>query len=199
MRSLLASWLLGREAVVSRARREHHRATSSRISPPPLPYHPAEVISEGHPLAQPLLLRAGAAAAQRVTAHDACWDRPALSKGHRQGCRHAPLMGLTPGPRVPHTAAPAQPAGAPEGSWGTGAGTWGLRQLQALQAVAAGGVEAALGEASLAAGEHGSRGDDAQRRLLPHPQVQLLDLLLLGTLQQLHLSQVPGEEMGADS
>lgn len=78
-----------------------------------------------------------------------------------------------------------------------GAGTWGLRQLQALQAVAAGRVEAALGEASLAAGEHGGGGDDAQWRLLPHPQVQFLDLLLLGALQQLHLGQVPGEEMGA--
>lgn len=52
-------------------------------------------------------------------------------------------------------------------------------RLRALQAVAAGGGEAALGEAALAAGEHSSGGHNTRRGLLPKPGVQVLNFLLL--------------------
>lgn len=53
------------------------------------------------------------------------------------------------------------------------------RGLRALQAVAAGGGEAALGEAALAAGQHSSWGHDTRWGLLPKPAVQVLDFLFL--------------------
>lgn len=54
--------------------------------------------------------------------------------------------------------------------------SWGFR---ALQAVASGGGEAALGDAALAAGQHSSWSHDAWWGLLPKPAVQVLDFLFL--------------------
>lgn len=51
--------------------------------------------------------------------------------------------------------------------------------LGALQAVAAGGGEAALREAALAAGQHRSWGHYPRWGLLPKPAVQVLNFLLL--------------------
>lgn len=53
------------------------------------------------------------------------------------------------------------------------------RGLGALQAVAAGGGEAALGEAALAAGQHSSRGHNTWWGLLPKLAIQILNFLFL--------------------
>jgi len=71
------------------------------------------------------------------------------------------------------------------------------QHVQALQAVPAGRrVASLLGQAALAAGEHGGGRHDARRGNLPHLLVQLLDLSLLGGLQGLHLRQMSDEGQG---
>lgn len=68
--------ILGQPATGERSSREPSATGSARhaMGSAPVPYHAPEVVGEGHALVEPLLLRAGAAAAQRVTAHDACGD-----------------------------------------------------------------------------------------------------------------------------
>lgn len=67
-------------------------------------------------------------------------------------------------------------AAATQGVPSNDARAWGLR---ALQTIASGGGETALGEAALAAGQHSSRGHDTGWRLLPKPAVQVLNFLFL--------------------
>lgn len=67
-------------------------------------------------------------------------------------------------------------AAATQGVPSNDARAWGLR---ALQTIASGGGETALGEAALAAGQHSSRGHDTRWRLLPKPAVQVLNFLFL--------------------
>ena len=65
------------------------------------------------------------------------------------------------------------------------------QDVEPLEAVSAGGrVATSFGKTPLATGQHGGRRDDTGRGHLPHPLIQLLDLLLLHRLERLHLTHV---------